>query len=143
MPERYRVNLCAFDPMLVRGYVTTGARAVWWYLSNETYDEYKPHIGSKVTGKLLAVYDWGGEKLKEPNEHFEWTTTKESAYAVLLPPEVITKHELTAWKYLELIVEAIDDKDIYPGEEKTFKLWPIETMGKVHHYRLDYIPPIE
>jgi len=143
MPERYRVNLCGFDPMLVRGYVKTGARAIWWYLSNETFDEYKPTPDTKVTGKLLAVYDWGGEKLAEPNEHFEWKTTKESGYAVLVPPEAITKYELTAWKYLELIVETIDDKEIYPGEEKAFKLWPMETMGKVHPYRLDYIPPID
>lgn len=143
MPERYRVNLCGFDPMLVRGYVKTGARAIWWYLSNETFDEYKPTPDCKVTGKLLVVYDWGGEKLAEPNEHFEWKTTKESGYAVLVPPEAITKYELTAWKYLELIVETIDGKEIYPGEEKAFKLWPMETMGKVHPYRLDYIPPID
>jgi len=143
MPERYRVVLCGFDPMLVRGYVKTGARAIWWYLSNETFDEYKPQPNQKVSGKLLAVYDWGGEKLAEPNEPFEWTTTKESGYAVLVPPEAIVKYELTAWKYLELIVEKIDDKEIYPGEEKAFKLWPFETMGKVHYYKLDYIPPVD
>ena len=143
MPERYRVVLCGFDPMLVRGYVKTGARALWWYLSNETFEQYKPLPGQKVEGKLLAVYEWEGKKVAEPNEHFEWVTSKESGYAVLVPPEAIVKYELTAWHYLELIVERVGGQDVYPGEEKAFKLWPFETMGKVHPYKLDYIPPVD
>ena len=143
MPEKYRVNLCGFDPMLVRGYVTTGARAIWWYLSNETFDEFKPQPEQPVEGKLLAVYDWGGEKLVEPNARFEWRTSKETGYAVVVASEDIVKYELTAWKYLELILEKIGGKEVYPGEEKVFKMWPIETMGKVHPYRLDFIPPVD
>ncbi len=143
MPERYRVVLCGFDPMLVRGYVKTGARALWWYLSNETFDEYKPQPMQKVEVKVLAVYDWNGNKVAEPNERWEWRTSKESGYAVVVSSEAIVKYELTAWHYLELILERIGDRDIYPGEEKAFKLWPFETMGKVHPYRLDYIPPVD
>ncbi len=143
MPERYRVVCCGFDPMLVRGYVKTGARAIWWYLSNETFDEYQPQPGDTVSGRLLAVYDWEGEKLVETDEPFEWKTSAESGYAVLVPPDAIVKYELTAWKYLELVVEKVAGKDVYPGEEKAFKMWPIETMGKVHPYKLEFIPPVD
>ena len=39
MPETMRTILVGFDPVLVRGYVKSGARALWFYLPEELYKE--------------------------------------------------------------------------------------------------------
>jgi len=144
MSAKMRVGLGGFDPMLVRGYLKTGFRAVWWYLPDEVHEEYKVKIGDKISGRLLKVYGWDGKVEAEPNEPFEWETTKETSLSILMTPEWINKYELTAWKFLELVIEKIRDEEVYPGEERvTTKMWPIERMGKVHPYHLEYIAPID
>ncbi len=135
MPEKCRVSVCGFDPMLVRGYVKTGYRALWWYLPDDVYNDFDVKPGDKVIGRLLAVYNPKGEKTAEPNEDFRWETTKETGYAVLLPPEVITKYELTEFHFIELVINKINEQDVYPGEEKKTKWWPDEKM------KLSYFVP--
>jgi hypothetical protein len=140
MPEKCRVGVCGFDPVLVRGYVTTGARALWWHISDEIYEEYQVKPGDKVTGKLLAVYNGEGEQTAAPNEPFEWQASKETGLAIVLPPEVITKYELTEFHFLELLIETVGGKEVYPGEERlSSKWWPEDKMKL--EYKLDYIPP--
>jgi len=141
MPEKCRVGVCGFDPMLVRGYVKTGFRALWWHLSDEVYEQYKVKPGSTVKGKLLAVYSGdGGKKTASPNEPFEWKCAKESGLAVLFPPETIVKYELTECHFVELLVEKIDDKEVYPGKEQmSVKWWPEEKMKLA--FVLKYIAP--
>lgn len=134
MAEKCRVVVCGFDPMIVKGYVKTGERALWWHISDELYEQYKPKPGDTVSGKLLAVYSGvDGQKTESPNEPFEWKTAKESGLAVLLPPDVITKYKLTEFHFLELLVEKLAGTPVYPGEEKmSSKWWPEEKM------KLDY-----
>jgi hypothetical protein len=133
MPEKCRVGVCGYDPVLVKGYVKTGERALWWHISDELYEEHKIKPGTSVSGKLLAVYDGEGKKTASPNEAFDWKAAKESGLAVLLPPEVITKYKLTEFHFLELLLEKIGDKPVYPGKEQmSSKWWPEEKM------KLDY-----
>ena len=140
MPEKCRVGVCGFDPMLVKGYVKTGFRALWWHISDEIYEEYNVKPNDKISGKLLAVYNAKAEKTHDVNEPFEWQLSKESGLAVLLPPADIVKYELKEFHFLELIVEKIRDEEVYPGEEKmSVKWWPEERM-KLHFY-YDFIPP--
>lgn len=140
MPEKCRVGVCGFDPILVKGYLGTGARALWWHVSDEVHEEYEVKPGDKVSVKLLAVYNGDGEKTAEPNESFEWGLSKESGLAVLLPPEVIIKYELTEFHFLELLVEKINKKAVYPGEEKmSTKWWPEKKMKL--DYKVGFIPP--
>jgi hypothetical protein len=141
MPEKCRVGVCGFDPMLVKGYVKTGFRGLWWHISDEIYEEYGVKPNDKISGKLLKVFTGKtGEMTHEPNESFEWKLSMESGLAVLLPPEAIVKYELTEFHFLELIVEKINDQDVFPGEEKiSTKMWPEEKMKL--HYTLDYIAP--
>ncbi len=155
MPEKVRLSVCGFDPMLVRGYVKTGFRALWWYLPDELYAEYEVKIGDRVKGKLLAVYNPKEEKTFSGEEPFEWQTSKETGYAVLLPPEVIMKHELTEFHFIELVIEKIgrvatgipwgrdmdevEEVDIYPGEMKQRKWWPDGKMKL--SYFLPYAAP--
>jgi hypothetical protein len=141
MPEKCRVGVCGFDPMLVRGYVKTGFRALWWHLSDEVYEQYKVKPGDTVKGKLLAVYNGdGGKKTASPNEPFEWKCSKESGLAVLLPPGTIIKYELTECHFLELRVEKINDQEVYPGKEQmSAKWWPEEKMKL--GFVLKYIAP--
>jgi hypothetical protein len=128
MPEKCRVSVCGFDPMLVKGYVKTGYRALWFYLPDELYEEFEVKIGDKIQGKLLAVINPKEERTAEPNEQFEWATTKETGYAVLIPAETITKYELTEFHFVELeltnVVGMEGIKSIYPGETKQRKWWP-------------------
>ncbi len=138
MPEKCRVVVCGFDPMIVKGYVKTGERALWWHVSDELYEEYKPKPGDTVSGKLLAVYNAEGQKMASPNEPFEWKTAKESGLAVILPPDVITKYQLTEFHFLELLVEKAGSAAIYPGQEKkSTKWWPEERMKL--DYKVGYI----
>ena len=141
MPEKCRVGVCGFDPMLVKGYVKTGFRGLWWHISDEIYEEYGVKPNDSITGKLLKVYiGTTGEMTHEPNEAFEWKLSMESGLAVLLPPEAIVKYELTEFHFLELVVETVAGKEVYPGEDKvSVKMWPEDKMKL--HYTLDYIAP--
>ena len=141
MPEKCRVGVCGFDPMLVKGYVKTGFRGLWWHISDEIYEEYNVKPNDKISGKLLKVYiGTTGEMTHEPNEAFEWKLSMESGLAVLLPPEAIVKYELTEFHFLELVVNKINDQEVYPGEDKvSVKMWPEDKMKL--HYTLDYIAP--
>jgi len=77
MPELCRVGVCGFDPMLVKGYVTTGFRGLWWHISDEIYEKYNVKPNDKISGTLHKVYK-GAAKLAdagvthEPNVPFEW-----------------------------------------------------------------------
>ena len=141
MPERCRVGVCGFDPMLVKGYVKTGFRGLWWHISDEIYEEYGVKPNDKISGKLLKVFTGKtGEMTHEPNESFEWKMSMESGLAVLLPPEVIVKYELTEFHFLELIVEKINDQEVWPGDDKiSTKMWPEDRMKLT--FTLDYIAP--
>jgi len=125
--------------MIVKGYVKTGERALWWHLSDEVYDEYKPKAGGEtISGKLLAIYNGEGKQIATPNEPFAWKTSRESGLAVVLPSELIKQHKLTEFHFLELLIEKIGDKAVYPGEEhKSTKWWPEDRMKL--EYKLGYI----
>ncbi|MFQ5855184.1 MAG: hypothetical protein ACE5LU_06030 [Anaerolineae bacterium] len=138
MPEKCRVGVCGYDPMLVRGYVKTGERALWWHIPDEIYEEYQVKPGDTVEGTLLKVYNAGGEEVAAPNEAFTWKASKESGLAILLPSEAITKYKLTAFHFLELEVAKVGGNPVYPGEEKiSTKWWPTEKMELA--YKVDYI----
>jgi len=128
MPEKCRVSVCGFDPMLVKGYVKTGYRALWFYLPDELYEQFEVKPGDKVQGKLLAVINPKEERTAEPHETFEWVASKETGYAVLIPAETIVKYELTEFHFVELeltnIVRGDQIMDLYPGETKQRKWWP-------------------
>jgi hypothetical protein len=145
MPELCRVGVCGFDPMLVKGYVSTGFRALWWHLSDEIYEEYKVKPNAKISGTLHKVYKGAG-KLKdagvthEPNVPFEWVLSKESGLAVLIPPKVIVEYKLTEFHFLELTIDKINDQEIWPGKDVTsVKMWPEDRMELP--FCLDFIAP--
>ena len=140
MPEKMRVILCGYDPMLVRGYVKTGEEALWFYLPEELANDYNTKEGDVVKGTLEKVYEGkNGTLVAEPNEKFEWPISKFNRMAVVVPGDVITKYELTAWHFLELTVEAINDQEVYPRETKQRKMWPEDRLKL--HFTLDYVPP--
>lgn len=138
MPEKCRVGVCGYDPMLVRGYLKTGERALWWHVSDELYEAFDIKPNTPISGKILAIYDGEGKNLASPKDSFEWKTSRESGLAVLLPPDVISKYKLTEFHFLELLVEKIGDKPVHPGQEKmSFKWWPEEKMKL--EYKVGYI----
>ena len=141
MPERCRVGVCGFDPMLVKGYVKTGFRGLWWHISDEIYEEYGVKPNDKISGKLLKVFTGKtGKMTHEPNEAFEWKLSKESGLAVLLPPETIVKYQLTEFHFLELIIDKINDKEVWPGKDQiSTKMWPEDKMKL--NFVLDFIAP--
>ncbi len=140
MPEKCRVGVCGFDPMLVKGYVKTGFRALWWHLSDEIFEEYQPKPGDTVSGVVLAVYNGDGEKTHEPNDPFEWNISKESGLAVVIPSEAIVKYELTEFHFLELQVNKVGTQEVWPGEDRmSSKWWPEEKMKL--EFKLAYIAP--
>ena len=155
MPEKCRLGVCGFDPMIVRGYVKTGYRALWWYLPDELFADYDVQIGDKVKGTLLKVINPKEEVTASPNEPFEWITSKETGYAVLIPPDVITKYELTEFHFFELQIDQILRKerggpsgrdqdefeavDVYPGETKCRKWWPDGRMKL--KFSIGYVAP--
>jgi hypothetical protein len=141
MPEKCRVGVCGFDPMLVKGYVKTGFRGLWWHISDEIYEEYGVKPNDKISGKLLKVFTGKtGEMTHEPNEPFEWKLSMESGLAVLLPPEAIVKYQLTEFHFLELIVDKINDKEVWPGKDQiSTKMWPEDKMKL--NFVLDFIAP--
>jgi len=139
MPEKCRVGVCAFDPMLVKAYAAADMRACWWHISDELFEEFDMKPGMKVSGKLLKIYSGvTGEESSAPNEAFEWETAKETGIVVLLPSAVITKHKVTGFNFFEMLIEKIDGKDVYPGEEKMSKKWWPDDKMKLD-YTLDYI----
>jgi hypothetical protein len=135
MPEKCRVGVCGYDPMLVKGYLAANIRALWWHISDELYEEFDMKPGMKVSGKLLKVYNGkDGKESAGPNEPFEWETSKESGLVVVLPSDVIAKYKLTECHFIELLVDKIDGKDVYPGKERmSEKFWPEEMM------KLDFV----
>jgi hypothetical protein len=131
--------------MLVKGYVSTGFRALWWHLSDEIYEEYKVKPNAKISGTLHKVYKGAG-KLKdagvthEPNVPFEWVLSKESGLAVLIPPKVIVEYKLTEFHFIEVTIDKIDDQEIWPGKDVTsVKMWPEDRMELP--FCLDFIAP--
>jgi hypothetical protein len=129
MPEKTRLSVCGFDPMIVKGYVKTGARALWFYLPDELWKDYNVAIGDKIQGKLLAVYNPKEERTHKPNEDFEWVASKETGYAILIPADTIVKYKLTEFHFIELELKFVVKMDkgpieIYPGETKQRKWWP-------------------
>jgi hypothetical protein len=139
MPEKCRVGVCGFDPMLVRAYAAADMRACWWHISDELFEEFDMKPGMKVSGKLLKIYSGiTGEEEAAPNEAFEWETAKETGLVVLLPSAVITKYKVTEFHFFEMLIEKIDGKDVYPGEEKMSKKWWPDDKMKLD-YTLDYI----
>jgi hypothetical protein len=139
MPEKCRVVVCGFDPMLVKAYAAADMRACWWHISDELFEEFDMKPGMKVSGKLLKIYSGiTGEESSAPNEAFEWETAKETGLVVLLPSAVITKHKVTGFQFFEMLIEKIDGKDVYPGEEKMSKKWWPDDKMKLD-YTLDYI----
>ena len=139
MPEKCRVGICGFDPMLVKGYTAQNMRAIWWHISDELYDEFDMKPGMKVSGKLLKLYSGvTGEEFAAPDEAFEWETSKETGLVVLIPAAVVHAHKLTAFMFADLQIDKIDGKAVYPGEEKISKKWWPDDKMKLD-YVLDYI----
>ena len=139
MPEKCRVGICGFDPMLVKGYIAQNMRAIWWHISDELYEEFDMKPGMKVSGKLLKLYSGKtGEESSAPNEAFEWECAKETGLVVLIPADVVRAHKLTGFMFADLLIEKIDGKDVYPGKEKiSKKMWPADMMKL--DYSLDYV----
>ena len=139
MPEKCRVVVCGFDPMLVKAYAAADMRACWWHIPDALFDEFDMKPGMKVSGQLQKIYiGTTGEEVAAPNEAFDWECAKETGRVVLIPSDVITKYKVTAFHFFEMLVEKIDGKDVAPGEEKQSKNWWPEDKFKLD-YTLDYI----
>jgi hypothetical protein len=139
MPEKCRVVVCGFDPMLVKAYVAANARACWWHISDELYEQFNMKPKMKVKGKLLKIYSGKtGQETSAPNEPFEWECAKETGLVVLFPADVIKNHKLTEFNFVELQIDKIDGKDVYPGQEKISKKWWPDSKMKMN-FTLDYI----
>lgn len=139
MPEKCRVVVCGFDPMLVKAYVAANARACWWHISDELYEQFNMKPKMKVQGKLLKIYSGKtGQEVSAPNEPFEWECAKETGLVVLFPADVIKNHKLTEFNFVELQIDKIDGKDVYPGQEKISKKWWPDSKMKMS-FTLDYI----
>ena len=139
MPEKCRVVVCGFDPMLVKAYAAANMRACWWHIPDALFDEFDMKPGMKVSGQLQKIYiGTTGEEVAAPNEAFDWECAKETGRVVLLPSDVITKYKVTAFHFFEMLVEKIDGKDVAPGEEKQSKNWWPDDKLKLD-YTLDYI----
>ena len=139
MPEKCRVGVCGFDPMLVKGYTKANMRALWWHIPDALYEEFNMKPNMKVSGKLLRIHSGKtGKETASPNEAFEWECAKETGRVVVLPTTVILKYELTEFHFMELLVEKIDGKDVYPGKEKMSKNWWPDDKMKLA-FTLDYM----
>lgn len=140
MAEKCRVGVCGYDPVLVKGYVGTGVRALWWHISDEVYEETGSKPGDTVSGTLLAIYGPDAQQTATPNEAFTWEVSKESGLAVLLPAEMIKQYELTKFNFLELTIDKVGNTNVAPGEERmSTKWWPEERMKLA--YKVGYIAP--
>ena len=139
MPEKCRVGVCGFDPMLVKGYTKANMRALWWHIPDALYEEFNMKPNMKVSGKLLRIHSGKtGKETASPNEACEWECAKETGRVVVLPTTVILKYELTEFHFMELLVEKIDGKDVYPGKEKMSKNWWPDDKMKLA-FTLDYM----
>jgi hypothetical protein len=139
MPEKCRVGVCGFDPMLVKGYTKANMRALWWHIPDALFEEFNMQPKMKVSGKLLKIHSGKtGKESASLNEPFEWECAKETGRVVVLPTKVILKYELTEFHFMELLVEKIDGKDVYPGKEKMSKNWWPDDKMKLA-FVLDYI----
>ncbi len=143
MPEKMRVVLCGYDPMLVRGYVRAkNEEALWFYLPKELYEDYKLKPGDKVRLVIEKIY-WGktGEVVAEPNDEVVWPTSQFTGMAVVVDWDYIKKYKLTAWHFFELTVKSViqdgEEKEVYPGETKVRKMWPEDKLKL--RYTLDYV----
>jgi hypothetical protein len=131
--------------MLVKGYVSTGFRGLWWHISDELYDAYKVKPNDKITGTLHKVYKGANKQANvkvtdEPNAEFEWQMSKESGLAVLLPPKVIVDYKLTEFHFIEVTIKTIAGKEVWPGKDKTsVKMWPEDRMELP--FVVDFIAP--
>ncbi len=105
MPEKCRLSVCGFDPMLVKGYVKTGYRALWFYLPDELWADYPVKINDKIQGKLLAVYNPKEEKTHEPNESFNGSPAKRPATPFSSRPTSIVKYKLTEFHFVEMSLD--------------------------------------
>lgn len=139
MPEVCRTILVGFDPVIVKGYLKTGARALWFYLPEELYTDLKIKPGSRVSGKLLHVYGPDGTRTASPDEPFHWETAKETGMAVNVPAAEIIKHGLTEFHFLEVRIDKIEGVEVYPGKEMSRKLWPEDKMKLA--YSIKFMPP--
>ncbi len=139
MPEVERTILVGFDPVIVRGYLKTGARALWFYLPDELYTEYAIKPGVKVSGTLLQIYGPDGAKVASPNEAFEWETAKETGMAVNVPAAVILKYGLTEFHFIEVEIERVGGQPVYPAKEVSRKMWPEDKMKLA--YSIKFMPP--
>ena len=139
MPEKCRVGVCGFDPMLVKAYAAANMRACWWHIPDALFEEFDMKPGMKVSGKLLKIYSGiTGAEEGAPNEAFEWECAKETGRVVLLPSDFITKHKVTAFMFFEMNIEKIDGKDVAPGKEVQSKNWWPDDKMKLD-YTLEYI----
>lgn len=143
MPEKMRVVLCGYDPMLVRGYIRAkNEEALWFYLPEALAEDYNLKSGDKVKCVIEKVYSGKtGELTAEPNEEVVWPISQFCKTAVVVDWDFIAKYELTAWHFLELTVKSViqdgEEKEVYPGETKTRKMWPEDRLKL--HYALDYV----
>jgi len=139
MPEKCRVVVCGFDPMLVKAYAAANMRACWWHIPDALYEEFDMKPRMKVSGKLLKIYSGKtGAEEAAPNEAFEWECAKETGRVVLLPSDVIKKYKVTEFHFFEMLIEKIDGKEVAPGQEKMSKNWWPDDKMKLD-YTLDYI----
>ena len=139
MPEKCRVGVCGFDPMLVKAYAAANMRACRWHIPDALFEEFDMKPGMKVSGKLLKIYSGiTGAEETAPNEAFEWECAKETGRVVLLPSDFITKHKVTAFMFFEMNIEKIDGKDVAPGKEVQSKNWWPDDKMKLD-YTLEYI----
>ena len=139
MPEKCRVVVCGFDPMLVKGYTKANMRALWWHIPDALFEEFAMKPKMKVAGKVLKIYSGKtGKETASLNEAFEWECAKETGRVVVLPSPFILKYELTEFHFIELLVEKIDGKDVYAGKEKMSKNWWPDDKLKLD-FVLDYI----
>ncbi|MFQ6050092.1 MAG: hypothetical protein ACE5K4_00185 [Candidatus Hydrothermarchaeota archaeon] len=139
MPQKLRTICCGYDPILVRGYVRTGEQALWIYMPKELYQEMNVPTNTPVELTLHKVYDYEGNVVAEPEKKYTWNTSNNSGMSIVIPGEVITEFKLTAWHYLELTIEKIGGKDVYPGETKE-QMWPMEKIkNPTWPYRLTYV----
>jgi len=127
--------------MIVKGYLKTGFRALWWHIRVELYEEFNVKPNDNIAGKLLKVYAGKTGKIThEPNETFEWKFSKESGLAVLLPAEAIIKYELTEFHFIEVLIEKINNQPVWAGGAKdSTKMWPMDKM--ILGYTAGYVAP--
>jgi len=143
MPEKMRVVVCGYDPVLVKGYIKTKSEeALWFYLPKKFYEDYELAPRDIVKGVVEKIFlGSSGEVVATPSENFEWPTSRFTGMAVVIDVEFIRKYKLTAWHFIELTIESVIKKgkeiEVYPGKILTTKMWPTEKLQL--HYSLSYV----